>query len=244
MKKLEKYIIATTNLYGLIHRNKVLEIYNQQNEEEISLDTLKAFINKNLDELEKEFVYFENGFFIHQAILFTDSVIEMIDEKAGKPYYIPEQEELLKYADDLYFEKNKEYKALVNFVEKYLLEDREEAELVCREIHGMSHVGSGVDKIFDMLNQRDIIFQKDSHMNQFVQKLTRMRNNIRIWENNGFTPNEIFDQFEKSSLNSLPDRAYDSKSKEKIGRNDLCYCGSGKKYKKCCLKKDDEKFNY
>ena len=25
---------------------------------------------------------------------------------------------------------------------------------------------------------------------------------------------------------------------EKIGRNDLCYCGSGKKYKKCCLHKN------
>lgn len=23
-----------------------------------------------------------------------------------------------------------------------------------------------------------------------------------------------------------------------IGRNDLCYCGSGKKYKKCCLSKN------
>ena len=27
----------------------------------------------------------------------------------------------------------------------------------------------------------------------------------------------------------------------KIGRNDPCYCGSGKKYKKCCLAKDEEK---
>lgn len=24
---------------------------------------------------------------------------------------------------------------------------------------------------------------------------------------------------------------------EKLGRNDLCSCGSGKKYKQCCLKK-------
>ncbi|MGE6602707.1 SEC-C metal-binding domain-containing protein [Lysinibacillus fusiformis] len=23
-----------------------------------------------------------------------------------------------------------------------------------------------------------------------------------------------------------------------IGRNDICLCGSGKKYKKCCLRKD------
>lgn len=27
----------------------------------------------------------------------------------------------------------------------------------------------------------------------------------------------------------------------KIGRNDPCHCGSGKKYKKCCLQKDEEK---
>lgn len=26
----------------------------------------------------------------------------------------------------------------------------------------------------------------------------------------------------------------------KINRNDPCYCGSGKKYKKCCLQKDEE----
>ncbi len=28
---------------------------------------------------------------------------------------------------------------------------------------------------------------------------------------------------------------------EKVGRNDLCPCGSGKKYKKCCLGKDENK---
>jgi len=27
---------------------------------------------------------------------------------------------------------------------------------------------------------------------------------------------------------------------EKIGRNDSCHCGSGKKYKKCCMEKDNE----
>lgn len=33
----------------------------------------------------------------------------------------------------------------------------------------------------------------------------------------------------------LPDQKTNSQNKEKsIGRNDLCHCGSGKKYKKCC----------
>jgi len=26
----------------------------------------------------------------------------------------------------------------------------------------------------------------------------------------------------------------------RIGRNDPCHCGSGKKYKKCCMNKDKE----
>ena len=29
-----------------------------------------------------------------------------------------------------------------------------------------------------------------------------------------------------------------------IGRNDPCPCGSGKKYKNCCLRKDEKQFNY
>ena len=27
----------------------------------------------------------------------------------------------------------------------------------------------------------------------------------------------------------------------KLGRNDPCHCGSGKKYKQCCLEKDESK---
>ena len=29
--------------------------------------------------------------------------------------------------------------------------------------------------------------------------------------------------------------------KDKIGRNDLCFCGSGKKYKKCCFQKSEKR---
>ncbi|MGM0760094.1 MAG: SEC-C metal-binding domain-containing protein [Thermodesulfobacteriota bacterium] len=27
---------------------------------------------------------------------------------------------------------------------------------------------------------------------------------------------------------------------KKLGRNDKCHCGSGKKYKKCCMAKDQK----
>ena len=67
----------------------------------------------------------------------------------------------------------------------------------------------------------------------------------RLWEN-------FFDQFEfllfqaffaleeKEKIESKPKenfKVYHPKGK-KIGRNDPCPCGSGKKYKNCCLKKE------
>lgn len=37
---------------------------------------------------------------------------------------------------------------------------------------------------------------------------------------------------------------FDQKTEEpvpRLGRNDICWCGSGKKYKRCHLEKDDKK---
>ena len=36
-----------------------------------------------------------------------------------------------------------------------------------------------------------------------------------------------------------PQRSAPVKKDKKVGRNDPCPCGSGKKYKNCCLNKDD-----
>jgi preprotein translocase subunit SecA len=80
-------------------------------------------------------------------------------------------------------------------------------------------------------------------VNEVMQLVMELSNNIRIWENNGYTPHEIFEKFERPNLRSLPDKPYDFNEtvvkKKKIGRNDPCPCGSGKKYKKCCLGKDE-----
>lgn len=45
-----------------------------------------------------------------------------------------------------------------------------------------------------------------------------------------FTKRDIHSIFTEESMNN----------NLSIERNDLCYCGSGKKYKNCCMKKDQE----
>ena len=42
MNKLTDYIISLTHLYGLVHKDKVVGIYNMQNEDQIEgIDTVR-----------------------------------------------------------------------------------------------------------------------------------------------------------------------------------------------------------
>ncbi|BEP30313.1 SEC-C metal-binding domain-containing protein [Helicovermis profundi] len=91
--------------------------------------------------------------------------------------------------------------------------------------------------ILDAFIGRNISFKDMNQVNEVIRLVTDLSNNIRLWENNGYTPKEIFEKFEMPNLKPLPDKPFSVK-KNKIGRNDPCPCGSGKKYKKCCLGKE------
>ena len=84
---------------------------------------------------------------------------------------------------------------------------------------------------------------------EFTQMLTakimELYNDTRQWALKGHTPNELF-QEEKKFLKPLAEvpfatvqpraKVIDLAVRTKVGRNDPCPCGSGKKYKKCCGK--------
>ena len=236
-----EHIISLTNLYGIVHEDKVVEIYNMQNEEQIS-----EVGNMDIAELNKNFVYDHEDYFVHETIMEFDTFDEQLRESKNKPYYIPDKEELLKYTDDCYFEQNNQYKKLLNYVKNNLLKDDEEkAEYLCEDIQGTCQMGFDIQDIFDLLNVRDVEFKDEKQVNEVMQLVMELANHIRIWENNGHTPHEIFEKYEKPNLKPLPDKPFefnsggsnviDMRTRKKIGRNDPCPCGSGKKYKKCCL---------
>lgn len=72
-------------------------------------------------------------------------------------------------------------------------------------------------------------------VNAFMQLMMNMSNNTRKWILRGNTPSELFEKYEKPFLKPLPKESFVIKQ-EKPSRNDLCPCGSGIKYKKCCGK--------
>ena len=69
-----------------------------------------------------------------------------------------------------------------------------------------------------------------------VPLIADVYNNTRTWNNRGYTANEMRELFgvDAPLMRGIPIEQLDGTIFKKVGRNDPCPCGSGKKYKKCC----------
>ncbi|GAA0592370.1 hypothetical protein GCM10009001_05690 [Virgibacillus siamensis] len=237
------YIISLTHLYGLVHNGKVAEIYSMQNDENVGTADMDDRAKSNVEELRKNFVELHGDYFVHEAIMEFDEFEVELAKRQGKPFYIPDKKELLKYKDDFYFERTKEYHALKKYVQQELLDgDARKAEELCADIHGECEFSFSLDHIFRPFKTAGVEFENQKQVEEVMQLVMDLSNNVRLWENNGFTPRELHNQVERPMLNPLPDEASKAESgreqtpsvSKKIGRNEPCPCGSGKKYKKCC----------
>lgn len=244
------YIRATTNLYGIVPLEKIVEIYNQQNDDQIEIEDVEPYLDKDLS---KSYVYAHDDYFVHETIAAFDEFDLMQAKKGKKPYYVPDKDELLKYADMSYYEKPKQYHDLHKYIKKnFFPNDEEKAVMLCQNIRWACVVdGPNIQEVFDHFNTAGVNFKDENHVNEVLPMVMELANNVRLWENNGHTPHEIFEKFEKPNLRPLPAGGFPGfgnrpnlsvipgGASEKIGRNDPCPCGSGKKYKKCCLGKED-----
>jgi preprotein translocase subunit SecA len=239
MNQIMKYIIALTNLYGQVSASKIAEIYNSQNEDQISIDDVEVYFDEDLSEY---YVFFHKNHFVHETIMEFNDFKSMLRKKADKPYYVPNKEELLKYSDMSYYERPNQYYDLMKYIKKnFFAGDNEKAELLCENMMWKCRDDFRPQEAFELFNTFEVNFRDENQVNEVLQLVMNLSNNVRLWENNGHTPQQIFEKFEKSNLKPLSDKPFQfggRVKKEKAGRNDLCPCGSGKKYKKCCLNKE------
>jgi SWIM/SEC-C metal-binding protein len=95
-----------------------------------------------------------------------------------------------------------------------------------------------MDKIFDGKKTAKLGTEKNPAV-VYVKTKKRMNEVISIFEKNGWKYRVELDK-EKSEdikdLDILLNWPKTQEAEKKVGRNEPCPCGSGKKYKKCCGK--------
>ena len=226
---LNSYAMATVHLYGVISQDDFVDIFNRQNSQKTSIEELFPVLIRHIavgapycfwDEYIVCDEFEENDF---------QDVKDLLRQCDMKPRYVPEKKELLRYADWDYYEQTPQMDKLKQFLAEQCRQPRCKAEEVAAEIQYACAVEAGVGQVFEILEEYHVDLD-DKSVSSFVEIITAVQNNTRLWANKGHTPNEL-----ATLYNRRPPFAMSGViKKQKIGRNDPCPCGSGKKYKKCC----------
>jgi hypothetical protein len=235
-----KYANAACFLYGLISVSEFVNVFNHYEDDKTNPEEVEVILETTAENDDAEYSLF-NGLIYGPDFLpeFTDNLENskiVREEQKGKPRYLPEKDEFLRYNTGNYREPEQPYADL----KKYILDNR-----LC-EKEGINGVDGHLMDIYEMIQNDyavtecfqyfiDRKYPLDSldKMNSFMQVIMNAYNNTRMYENNGFTPNEMSKKFERPSLSPLSKNQINLSLNKKAGRNELCPCGSGLKYKKC-----------
>lgn len=136
--------------------------------------------------------------------------------------------------EENYIESTAAYQALAQFVMRVYHRDVLAAANTVGEITVLLQNGG---QMKDILTYTDSLGEvTEAEEQELANLLMGFHNSLRLWILKGHTPEEIVSGHldpEESEATSLG-----SRQKKKVGRNAPCPCGSGKKYKNCCLRKE------
>lgn len=221
---LDRYALATTHLYGLIHQDNFVELFNRQNDVSTDINEMFSLL---IQHISADAPYGFWGEYLTHAIFeeneYKDAE-DLLQSIEGKPSFSPTKELLLKYERPEFYEDNIFSDRIKLFLRKRLRCPENMIPEIVSDFAFACMVDAPLAKVIGLLEPYNLPVTKDL-VRELIPLVVNLSNNSRKWANRGFSPE---DMRRKESLR-LPTR-----KGKKIGRNEPCPCGSGKKYKKCC----------
>ena len=248
-----RYFNACTNLYGMIPMKRVYRIIEKQNPElKLTKEQFTEIVNKLdfshtfYDILSEEEVYGEDAdetdlldkiLIAEYILMFGDpeDYERLAEEQGGRPFYVPEKTELLRYQDEFYHERTRQILSLEAYVRDVLgvtnYQDVVE-ELVLSLVIEDVDPNEALETLARLAIPRFPGFRDSEQAKNYFVLYTELRNHTRKHTHRGHTPSELDDCFEPTCI-AKNDRLIKVTPPSKNGK---CPCGSGKKYKRCCGK--------
>lgn len=252
------YLSDMLIFYGIIPVSEAFKILNEKIG--ISRGDFLEFIRINRHEAGSYYILnieeAETSDIMHHYLIEKDiidnrseSLYEILEGQKGKKWYVPSGDSVIRFIDPAYLADSRYTKPLYNFLRNKLHQDDEEARHVVSYALREIHYGAR-DEVQQIIDFMELFCRKkprftDTNIQQFIKICSELHNNTRMAENCGFTPNEIIKLYPPKETKSILLHQLDEIEAKprgkavpfqtkKVGRNDPCPCGSGKKYKNCC----------
>ncbi|WP_290441171.1 SEC-C domain-containing protein [Clostridium gasigenes] len=205
--------------YGVLTIDKFIELAESTLEYDIDYERVEMIIN-NGEELGFDY-QIEGNMAVHIDVEEVSEIIEAQERNCEIGYYKFDKKALIKAAKPDFIEENKQALKLEKVIGELFVIDKkilkEEIESYSIAIKNEEPLDACIDVYL-----RAYQIEADEERNIFSEELTKLANSVRRWSYKGYSQTEI-DNKKKTVVVEV-----------KVGRNDVCICGSGKKYKKCC----------
>ena len=265
--------------YGVFDKDVLRKIYNARKGYHISEEELEKLCNEFPDDMTE--CHMEEGqrFIVAEYLAYRDRYKDLLDIQAGKDFYIPNAQEVLDYARNLYLSQEPAYQNFREFLQHEIGMTYDEADAEALETWDKIQFDIDFTEIVQYIIDVYEDLLDGTKIEKIIQLLQEVNNNTRMRIHRGHTPNEMMrkgreeDRLSqkpivvpgsteaanllKSASEELKEMGvcvdFDSNavivpnnfsqnnvsgqaanSIKKIYPNDLCPCGSGKKFKKCC----------
>ncbi|KAA6331401.1 hypothetical protein EZS27_019984 [termite gut metagenome] len=249
----EKFVCGLIYLYGIVSLEKFVTIYNELNgEDALEASNLTDFIEQR-DKVSNElyiFIFDDTEYVVSSRM---ENMVDIMTELVQRPeleYHSFTKEEVLEVGT-YYSLSSLPSKKLFNYLTGSLDMPESLVLLLMRSVWEMAQNNTPIPELIKtLIKDIDEAVDKDWNADKFLSLLRRYVNSLPRWILKGNSPNEVFDRDnylrifpqivedadEINEMNKKPHLPLATPYKDisKIGYNDPCPCGSGKKYKKCC----------
>ena len=243
-KEIITFVSGLLVYYGALGGREIYDFYEKYYDikEDIDYLDLRNLIDETYRSTDKIKLY--SYYYLYPAVISPEEIIDEIEMRSNVDYYLPRKKDIL-YAGSNEQEKlnsvQRKFKKML--ISDFSISEAEAEDILWEIMMDIKNDFSTISILQDFTS--DYEFKNEKQSDNFVQQLNDLHNNTRMWILKGHTPEELFEE-EKKHLQPLPKKNKDGSvgeqtvvKGEQVGRNDPCPCGSGKKYKKCCLGKEN-----
>lgn len=219
---LKDYMELTVSLYGVVTEEFVVDGFFAFNDGALTKESIKSCLFYSSEATRNVIV--TDGFVHYYRLAEFEKVYQDIMTKDEIPYKLITHELFEYFIQNNNTLWKETVQKLYNLLHSKLGFNYSQVEESLDEYRVMLSYNHGVSDFIQLFSkkheQADMVTLKE-----FAELIIALNSEMNHWELKGNSPMDL----------SIHQKQMPIVKGEKIGRNDPCPCGSGKKYKKCCM---------
>lgn len=209
-------IRASLHLYGIVSFKQLIHLFKKYYDMDITSEEITSFLDDSpyditIDQEKQEIVIDD----------MNDEQYNMVRKLQGdRPYYEPEFAKFIKFSNPNFIDESEYHAELKEWIAEYVDVPEDQYHNVYISLLQLIMKGAKQDEVVQYLMSLGVEFKDVDDQRRFFDNIAGIVNNTRHFKFRGHKESELKT---KTVVKEI-----------KVGRNDPCPCGSGKKYKKCC----------